>query len=307
MKRIAIYTHAACLNHETGPDHAECARRLHAVTDALHTLPGLEWHTEVPRASRGHLARVHTEPLLRRILETGPDKPIDLDPDTILSPHSAEAALRAAGAGVVAVDAVMGGEIHAAFCAVRPPGHHASADTAMGFCLFNNVAIATSHALERHGLSRISIVDFDVHHGNGTQAIFEDEPRVQYLSTHQAPLFPGTGGRDERGVGNVFNEPLPRGANSDDFRRIWRQQLLPEIDVFAPELILVSAGFDAHWRDPLAQLRLDVEDFAWLTGELVLLAERHNNGRIVSTLEGGYDLAALGECTLAHVRALQGV
>jgi len=304
MKRIAIYTHAACLVHDTGPGHAECAERLRAVTDALHALPGLEWH-DAPRAARGHLARVHADPLLRRILDTAPDELIDLDPDTILSPHSAEAALRAAGAGVAAVDAVMHGEVHAAFCAVRPPGHHASGDTAMGFCLINNIAVAAAHALERHGLSRVSIIDFDVHHGNGTQAVFEDEPRVQYLSTHQFPLFPGTGGRDECGVGNIYNQPLPSGADSNAFRRVW-QQLLPEIDAFAPELVLISAGFDAHWRDPLAQMRLDAEDFAWLTGALVVLADRHADGRMVSTLEGGYDLIALGECAVTHVRALQG-
>jgi len=304
MKRIAIYTHTACLAHDTGPEHAECAGRLRAVTQALHTLPGLEWH-HAPRAARGHLARVHTDLLLRRILDTAPDEPVDLDPDTILSASSAEAALRAAGAGVAAVDAVMHGEVHTAFCAVRPPGHHATGDTAMGFCLFNNIAIATAHALERHGLSRVSIIDFDVHHGNGTQAIFEDEPRVQYLSTHQFPLFPGTGGRDECGIGNIFNQPLPRGADSDAFRRVWQQQLLPEIATFAPELMLISAGFDAHWRDPLAGLRLDTEDFAWLTHELVTLAAQHANGRIVSTLEGGYDLTVLGQCALAHVQALQ--
>jgi len=305
MKRIAIYTHAACVLHDTGPGHAECAERLRAVSDALYTLPGLEWH-DAPRAARGHLARVHTDPLLRRILDTAPDELIDLDPDTILSPHSAEAALRAAGAGVAAVDAVMHGEVHAAFCAVRPPGHHATGDTAMGFCLINNIAVAAAHALERHGLSRVSIIDFDVHHGNGTQAIFEDEPRVQYLSTHQFPLFPGTGGHDECGIGNIFNQPLPRGTDSAAFRRVWQQQLLPELDAFAPELMLISAGFDAHWRDPLAQMRLDAEDFAWLTRELALLAEHHAAGRMVSTLEGGYDLIALGECAVTHVRALQG-
>jgi len=265
MKRIAIYTHAACLQHDTGPDHAECAARLRAVTDTLHRLPGLEWH-DAPRAARGQLARVHQDLLLRRILDTCPDELIELDPDTLLSPDSAQAALRAAGAGVAAVDAVIHGEFHAAFCAVRPPGHHASGDTAMGFCLFNNIAIAAAHALERHGLSRVSIIDFDVHHGNGTQAIFEHEPRVQYVSTHQSPLFPGTGAPGECGVGNLFNAPLPRGADSAAFRHIWQQQLLPEIDAFAPELMLISAGFDAHWRDPLAQLRLDSEDFAWLTG-----------------------------------------
>jgi len=305
MKRIAIYTHTACLAHDTGRGHVECSARLEAVTAALRTLPALEWH-DAPRATRGQLARVHSDLLLRRILDTSPMDLIALDADTILSPHSAEAALRAAGAGIAAVDAVMHGEVHAAFCAVRPPGHHASGDTAMGFCLFNNIAIAAAHALERYGLSKVSIVDFDVHHGNGTQAIFACEPRVQYLSSHQAALFPGTGNRDEHGVGNIVNQPLPPGADGTAFRDAWRQTLLPAIDAFAPELVLISAGFDAHWRDPLGGLRLGGEDFGWLTCELVTLAGQHASGRIISTLEGGYDHSALGECTLAHVRALQG-
>lgn len=305
MNRVAIYTHDACLAHDTGPDHAESADRLIAVTDALRRhVAGLEWH-EAPRATRGQLARVHDDLLLRRVLDFHPDQRIALDQDTVLSPQSGEAALRAAGAGVAAVDAVMHGEVHAAFCAVRPPGHHATRDLAMGFCLFDNVAVAAAHALERHGLSRISIVDFDVHHGNGTQAIFEHEPRVQYLSTHQAPLFPDTGDRNERGVGNIFNQPLPAGTDGERFAAIWRERLLPEMDAFAPQLILVSAGFDAHWRDPLANLKLEAEDFAAITRELLALADRHADGRIVSTLEGGYDLQALRECSVAHVQALQ--
>jgi len=307
MKRVAVYTHSACLAHDTGPGHVECAARLRAVTDALRTVPGLEWH-DAPRAARGQLARVHSDLLLRRVLDTRPDDdaPIALDADTVLSIHSHEAALRAAGAGVAAVDAVVGGEVHAAFCAVRPPGHHATGDTAMGFCLINNIAVAAAHALERHGLSRVAIIDFDVHHGNGTQDIFAHEARVQYLSTHQSPLFPETGARHERGIGNLINRPLPPGAESQAFRAAWHTELLPEIDAFAPQLLLVSAGFDAHWRDPLAQLRIDADDIAWLTCELVRLAETHADGRIVSTLEGGYDLSALKECALAHVQALQG-
>jgi len=307
MKRVAVYTHSACLAHATGAGHVESPARLAAVTAALRAVPGLEWH-DAPRAARGQLARVHSDHLLRRVLDTRPDEDdlIALDADTVLCAHSGEAALRAAGAGVAAVDAVIGGEVHAAFCAVRPPGHHATGDTAMGFCLINNIAVAAAHALERHGLSRVAIIDFDVHHGNGTQDIFAHEARVQYLSTHQSPLFPETGARNERGIGNIINRPLPPGTGSQAFRAVWHADLLPEIDAFAPQLVLISAGFDAHWRDPLAQLQIEADDIAWLTGELVRLAETHADGRIVSTLEGGYDLTALKHCALAHVHALQG-
>jgi len=187
---------------------------------------------------------------------------------------------------------------------VRPPGHHATSDTAMGFCLFNNLAVAAAQALSKHGLERVAIADFDVHHGNGSQAIFEAEPRVQFLSSHQLPLYPDTGRANERGVGNILNVPLPPGAGSAQFRAAWGEQLLPALDAFRPQLLLVSAGFDAHWRDPLAQLQLDADDFAWLTAALVAIADRHAQGRVVSSLEGGYDLQALRECSVAHVQAL---
>jgi acetoin utilization deacetylase AcuC-like enzyme len=246
---------------------------------------------------------------LQRVLETRPAQRILLDPDTALSPDSAEAALRAAGAAVAAVDAVMAdvalpGSLQRAFCAVRPPGHHATTDVAMGFCLFNNIAVAAAHAIAVHGLERVAIADFDVHHGNGTQAIFECDPRVLFLSSHQWPLYPGSGAADERGVGNILNAPLPPEAGSIAFRSTWATQLLPALDAFAPQLLLVSAGFDAHRRDPLAQLQLEADDYAWLTGELCVLANRHASGRVVSTLEGGYDLLALRECSVAHVGAL---
>jgi acetoin utilization deacetylase AcuC-like enzyme len=302
-RRASIYTHPACLAHDTGPQHAERPARLEAVVDALRAaFPDAEW-IEAPRATRGQLARVHEDRLIDRVLDA-PSVPMMLDPDTVLSPHSPEAALRAAGAGVAAIDAVLRGEIDVAFCAVRPPGHHATAGTAMGFCLFDSIAVAAAHALDRHGLSRVSIVDFDVHHGNGTQAIFEHEPRVQYLSSHQMPLYPGTGAEHERGIGNIVNAALPAGAGSDEFRFAWAHRLLPEIDAFAPQLLLVSAGFDADRRDPLAQLELDAADFAWLTTELGTLARRHCDGRIVSMLEGGYDLQALREGCVAHVGTL---
>ena len=301
---MRIYSHPACLTHDTGPDHAERPARLTAVVDALRTgLPALDWH-EAPRASRGQLLRAHTPELLDAVLETHPTQRILLDPDTVLSPASAEAALRAAGAAVAAVDAVLTGKTTRAFCAVRPPGHHATRDAAMGFCLFNNIAVAALHALDQHGLERVAIVDFDVHHGNGTQAIFERDPRVLFASSHQWPLYPETGARSETGIGNIFNAPLPIEAEGVLFRRAWDDVLLPAVHDFRPQLVLISAGFDAHWRDPLAQLRLQAGDYEWITCELVALANRHCGGRIVSSLEGGYDLGALAESSLAHVGAL---
>lgn len=304
---MLIFSHTACLAHDTGPDHAESPARLGAVIDALRSrCDGLDWH-DAPRATRDQLLRVHDEHLLATVLETRPSTRVMLDPDTVLSPDSAEAALRGAGAAVAAVDAVLTGTpgVTRAFCAVRPPGHHATADTAMGFCLFNNVAVAATHALDRHGLTRVTIVDFDVHHGNGTQAIFESEARVQYLSSHQMPLYPDTGHVQERGVGNILNVPLAPGSGGGEFRSAWRDCLLPALDDFAPQLVLVSAGFDAHRRDPLAQLQLEVDDFVWLTAEIRRLADRHAGGRLVSMLEGGYDLQALADCSVAHVEALQ--
>jgi acetoin utilization deacetylase AcuC-like enzyme len=307
---VQFYTHPACLLHETGTGHAERPARLEAVTAALRAaFPDVPW-LEAPRATRGQLLRVHDDGLLRLVLDTPvADAAIPLDPDTVLSKHSAEAALRAAGAGIAAVDAVIAasqrpGSARRAFCAVRPPGHHATPSVAMGFCLFNSIAVAAAQALDAHGLARVAIVDFDVHHGNGTQAIFDGDPRVVYLSSHQMPLYPDTGYANERGIGNVANAPLRPGAGSEAFRAAWTQSLLPVVDAFRPQLLLVSAGFDAHRLDPLAQLQLEAEDYSWLTAQLVALAEKHAQGRVVSMLEGGYDLTALRECSVAHVRAL---
>jgi acetoin utilization deacetylase AcuC-like enzyme len=309
---LHFYTHIACLQHDTGASHAERPARLEAVTSALRdAFPQVAW-LDAPRATRGQLLRVHDDALLRLVLDTPATASIALDPDTVLSKGSAEAALRAAGAGVAAVDAVI---ISAeqreavpprAFCAVRPPGHHATASVAMGFCLFNNIAVAAAHALDAHGLSRVAIVDFDVHHGNGTQAIFDGDPRVLYLSSHQMPLYPDTGYPNQRGVGNIVNAPLHAGSGSEAFRTAWARTLLPVVESFRPQLLLVSAGFDAHRLDPLAQLQLEAGDYAWLTAELVTLANRHARGRVVSMLEGGYDLTALRESSVAHVRALMG-
>jgi acetoin utilization deacetylase AcuC-like enzyme len=302
---VCVHTHPACLAHDTGPTHAERPERLAAVTGALHDAfpKRLQWH-EAPRATREQLSRAHAPALLHAVLDAAPSQRILLDPDTVLSPESAEAALRAAGAAVAAVDTVLSGTCTRAFCAVRPPGHHATAETAMGFCLFNNVAVAALHALDAHGLQRVAIADFDVHHGNGTQAIFERDARVLFLSSHQMPLYPGTGDSSETGVGNIHNAPLPPDTGSEAFRHAWVTQLLPALDVFQPQLLLVSAGFDAHARDPLAQMGLVADDYAWLTRQLVALAERHAHGRLVSLLEGGYDLAALRESSVAHVGAL---
>ncbi len=302
---LPVFTHSACLAHDTGPTHAECPARLTAVTTGLReTYPDLDWR-DAPRASRGQLLRVHSESLLHSVLETRPTERIWLDPDTILSPASAEAGLRAAGAVVAAVELVLNGEAKRAFCAVRPPGHHATCSEAMGFCLFNSIAVGAAHALEKFGLSRIAIADFDVHHGNGTQAIFDREPRVVFASSHQMPLYPDSGHASERGINNIFNAPLPPGAGGALFREAWQTRLLPQIDAFRPQLVMISAGFDAHRRDPLAQLELEADDFDWITRELVAIANRHADGRVVSSLEGGYDLQGLRESCIAHVAAMR--
>jgi acetoin utilization deacetylase AcuC-like enzyme len=307
---VRIYTHPACLQHQPGIGHPETPARLAVVTDALKAAcPDLEWH-EAPSASRAALARVHADALLATVLESDIGSSLRLDADTVMSPGSPEAALRAAGAGIAAVDRMMSESDprrRQAFCAVRPPGHHATADTAMGFCLFNSIAVAAAHALAEHELSRVAIVDFDVHHGNGTQAIFSDDPRVLYISSHQSPLYPNTGARAENRVGHILNAPLPPRSGSKLFREVWSQLLLPALRDFKPDLLLISAGFDAHRLDPLADLELEAEDYRWLSAELAALAERDAQGRIVSMLEGGYSLDALGECCVAHVRGLMGM
>ncbi|WP_133478977.1 histone deacetylase family protein [Cognatilysobacter segetis] len=302
---LLLLTHPACAAHVPPPGHAERPERLAAVVDSIRdTYPDLPW-AAAPLATREHLARVHDDALIRQVLDTPvAEGTVQLDPDTFLSPGAAEAALRCAGAGIAAVDAVLSGQARRVFCAVRPPGHHATRDTAMGFCFFDSIAVAAAHALDAYGLSRVAIVDFDVHHGNGTQAIFEQDARVVFCSSHQLPLYPETGHADERGIGNIFNAPLPPGTSSEGFRRAWSESLLPAVDAFAPQLLLISAGFDAHQRDPLAQLELEAVDYLWLTGQLRELSRRHCEGRIVSMLEGGYDLQALAESAAAHVGAL---
>jgi acetoin utilization deacetylase AcuC-like enzyme len=303
---VRLYTHPACLLHDPGADHPESPARLRAVLAALDAPRfAAVQRTEAPRATREQLLRVHTPEYVDHIFASAPPTGhARLDPDTVMSSGSLEAALRAAGAACAAVDAVLGGETERAFCAVRPPGHHATRDAAMGFCLFNNVAAAAAQAVATHGLERVAIVDFDVHHGNGTQDIFWREPRVLYASSHQMPLYPGTGAASECGCGNIFNAPLPPGAGSNAFRAAWEDQLLPALDCFRPQLLLISAGFDAEARDPLAQLQLQTDDYTWITQRLAELADHHARGRIISSLEGGYDLDALAECTAMHVATL---
>ncbi len=303
---LQLYTHSVCLQHDPGPGHAESPSRLRAVLQALdQDRFAIVDRIEAPRATREQLLRVHTAAHVDRILGTTPDAgTVRLDEDTLMSPVSAEAGLRAAGAVVAAVDAIMRGNATRAFCAVRPPGHHATPDTAMGFCLFNNIAVAAAHALAVHGLKRIAIADFDVHHGNGTQDIFQREPRVLFISSHQSPLYPGTGSAQEHGAGNIVNAPLSPGDGSYEFRELWDGALLPRLQAFKPQLVLVSAGFDAHRNDPLSDIRLQTEDYAWITERLVDLARAHAGGKLVSTLEGGYDLTALAASVSAHVNAL---
>jgi acetoin utilization deacetylase AcuC-like enzyme len=303
-----LLTHPACLEHDTGYGHPERADRLRAIESALeaecfHYLA----REQAPLADLAAIERLHPKAYVEMVEASIPERDHKwLDPDTVVSPGSWQAALRATGACLHAVDQVMEGNADNAFCAVRPPGHHAEPSRAMGFCLFNTVAIAALHARAKHGAKRVAVVDFDVHHGNGTQAAFWSDPDLFYGSTHQMPLFPGTGARDETGVGNIFNAPLAPGDDGDDFRLAFEQRILPALDQFAPDLLLVSAGFDAHVRDPLAQLRLIEADFAWVTEKLLEAAAKHCGGKLVSTLEGGYDLDALAASTAVHVQTLMG-
>jgi acetoin utilization deacetylase AcuC-like enzyme len=304
---MLLFTHPVMLRHEPPPAHPEHPGRLQAVLDALANFSFDR--REAPLAEAEQLARVHRteyiEALEPAFAETK-DARVRLDPDTFLSGGSREAAYRAAGACVAAVDAVLGGDDDLAFCAVRPPGHHAEPSAAMGFCIFNNVAVGAMHALKAHGLERVAVIDFDVHHGNGTQSVAENEPRLFFASTHQSPLYPGTGASTETGRnGNVVNAPLPAGAGSAPWRQAMDMRVLPALEAFAPQLIFVSAGFDAHRADPLAQMELDDEDFAWAGRRLRSLALQHCKGKLVSTLEGGYDLAALARSAAAFLGALQ--
>lgn len=299
---VALFTHADMLRHDPGPEHPERPARLTAVLDALRDFD-LD-RREAEEVDQDALLAVHARAYVDGVVAAEPARDLrQLDPDTWMGPGSLRAARLAAGAVVQAVRAVAAGEIARAFCAVRPPGHHAEPAHAMGFCLFSSVAVA-ARAAQAAGLARVAIVDFDVHHGNGTQAAFEDDASVWFGSIHQQPLYPGTGAEAERGVGNVVNLVVPPDAPRGVWRRAYAERLLPALDAFAPELILVSAGFDAHRRDPLAQQNLEAEDFAWATRAIMEVARARCGERIVCALEGGYDLEALGASAAAHVAAL---
>lgn len=302
---LSLFTHSDMLDHRPGEGHAEHPGRLQAVIDALGDDATLDLETlEAPLVDLADLALVHPQVFIDTILASAPHSGRHaLDPDTILTPGSLVAARRAAGAAVSAVRQIAAGEGARAFCAVRPPGHHAEPGTAMGFCVFSNVAVAARVA-QASGLRRVAIIDFDVHHGNGTQAAFENDPTVFFASIHQSPLYPGTGDPSETGLGNIANAIVAPGASSQTWRAGF-EGLMDQVDGFSPDLILVSAGFDAHVRDPLSEQNLEAEDFAWATRAIVSVANARSRGRIVSSLEGGYDLHALGRSAAAHVSALQ--
>ncbi len=302
-------THDAFLRHDTGPGHPERIERLQTVRNVLSTPDFSELQrSEAPEASIDDIVRAHPIDYIKMIQESEPagegENYVRLDPDTVMSRGSFEAARRAVGAGIHAVDRIMAGEVQNAFCAVRPCGHHAETARAMGFCLFNNIAIAAFYARNQYHLDRVAVVDFDVHHGNGTQDLFWSHKNMFFASTHQMPLFPGTGSITETGVGNIVNAPLNPGDRGSQFRDAFESRVLPELSTFAPEFILISAGFDAHIRDPLANLGLVEEDYAWATKKLLDIADKSCSGRIVSMLEGGYDLKGLGDSVSTHVRAL---
>jgi acetoin utilization deacetylase AcuC-like enzyme len=304
-----LITHPDCLQHDTGPGHPERPDRLRAVLRALDDPEFAALHrVEAEAATPDQLARAHDRAYVEELLAAIPTRGyLALDAgDTVVCPASAEAALRAAGALCQAVDAVMDGAARRVFCAVRPPGHHAEYDQAMGFCLFNNVVVGALHARAAHGVQRIAVIDFDVHHGNGTQHLLGRRDGFFYGSTHQAPLFPGTGRRADNRNGALVNVPLPAGCDSDRFREHFHNEIITALVAFEPELIFISAGFDAHRADPLASLALTEDDFAFATEELSCIANYNGQGRLISTLEGGYDLGALTACTRAHVKALMG-
>ena len=300
----ALITHADCLQHKTPEGHPERVARLEHV---LHALEPLDLkRVTAPLAAEDDILRIHPASHLHALRATNPSEGFaQIDGDTFMSPGSLEAAFRGAGAAVRAVDMVLAGEVQNAFAAIRPPGHHAETETAMGFCFFGNAALAAKHALDHHGLNRVAVVDFDVHHGNGTQDLLWDDARALFITSQQMPLWPGSGRVEEDGThGQILNMPLPPDSGGAQMRAAYTSQAFPRLRAFKPELIIISAGFDAHQDDPLAGLNWSTADFAWLTAELCALAAELCEGRIVSTLEGGYDLNALAQASRAHVEEL---
>jgi len=304
MSTLIIH-HDDCLRHDPGPGHPEQVRRQAAVLAGLEPLRGLEY-LPAPLATGEQLARVHSAEYLQwlRDMEPGEGRVPLSEADTLVNAGSLAASARGAGGLCFAVDQVLSGQAANAFVATRPPGHHSGTDFSMGFCMYNNVAVAARHAQQADGVERVAVIDFDVHHGNGTQQIFAEDPSVFFVSSHQMPLYPGSGHREEQGVGNVLNLPLPPGADSSAFRNSWAREGLPAVEAFAPDFILVSAGFDAHERDPLGQLQAQDSDFEWITREIMALAEASSTQKLVAILEGGYDLDALASASAAHVGAL---
>lgn len=301
------FEHSVFKDHVTPPGHPERVDRLRALDDAIQAeaFASLD-RQEAPRAPDEAVLLAHPESFLEKVKASIPDEGLSqVDDDTCVGPHSFEAALHGAGAAMAGVDGVFNGDFDNAFIASRPPGHHAEKTTAMGFCLFNHVAIAARHAQKAHGAERVAIVDWDVHHGNGTQDIFWDDPNVLFCSTHQMPLYPGSGAKGETGEhGTICNAPLSAGDGADQFREAFKSQILEAVITFKPDLIIISAGFDAHFRDPLAQINLEDGDFDWATGRVMDLADKFCNNRVVSVLEGGYDLKGLAGGASAHIQRL---
>ncbi|MBS4098464.1 MAG: histone deacetylase family protein [Sulfuricella sp.] len=301
----AYISHPACLKHDMGSIHPECPARLRAIEDQLISTGLMHFlnHQDAPRVTDEQLLRVHPQSYLDWVREQAPVSGLAyLDGDTAMCPDTLEAAYRAAGAVVRAVDMVMKGEVENAFCAIRPPGHHAESARAMGFCIFNNVAVGVKHAIAAYGLERIAIADFDVHHGNGTEQIFHDDPRVMLCSTFQHPFYPHCGA--DSGNEHIINVPLPGGSDGPAFRDAVEKHWLPALERFQPQMIFVSAGFDAHWEDDMGQFKLRESDYVWVTNQLKKIAVKYAHERIVSVLEGGYELHALGRSVVAHVKAL---
>lgn len=301
----AYISHPECLRHDMGHLHPESPSRLRAVEDRLHAAHLFDYlvHHNAPLAHRAHLARVHDPAYIDMVEAASPYEGLHaLDPDTSMNPHSLDAAYHAAGGAVMAVDRILRGEVRNAFVACRPPGHHATRDRAMGFCLFNNVAVAAAHALEQHGLERIAIVDFDVHHGNGTEDIFRDDPRVLFCSTFQHPFYPYCGA--DTVSDHIVNVPLPAGTTGKRYREEFEARILPRLEAFQPRMVFFSAGFDGHREDDMGQFGLVEADYVWITEQVMAVAARHADGRIVSVLEGGYDLSSLGRAVAAHIKVL---
>jgi acetoin utilization deacetylase AcuC-like enzyme len=310
MENIRVYSHSACLSKENGEGHPERKERLESILDSIQRIDDISIDLkEAPKAQNKDINLVHPQSYLEEIFEMIPSQGlvgVEKEPyaDTLLCPDSKEAILRACGSGISASKDLMDGSSKRVFCAVRPPGHHAETNRVNGFCFLNNAAVAARYLQSNYDIKKIAIIDFDVHHGNGTQEIFYNDNSVFYGSIHQHPLFPGTGLESEIGVGNIFNAPIEAGTSSEEFLRVFNEKILANVDRFEPEVIIISAGFDAHKRDPLATINLNSEDYFTMTQDIVGIANRHSKGRVISFLEGGYDLQALSESIQSHFKGL---